>query len=79
MKLDDYTALVWVHGATTTLNPRHKYFQGKRRIPAPLTVRRHAGRYKAAGDRSLVERDCSYRLAAAEIRRGLVENLTAQG
>lgn len=44
MKLDDFTALLWVHGATTALNPRGKYFQGKRRIPAPLTVRRHAGR-----------------------------------
>lgn len=44
MKLDDFTALVWVHGATTALHPRFKYFQGKRRIPAPLTVRRHAGR-----------------------------------
>lgn len=43
MKLDDFTALLWVHGATTALNPRFKYFQGKRRIPAPLTVRRHAG------------------------------------
>lgn len=30
MKPDDYTALVWVHGATTALNPRFKYFQGKR-------------------------------------------------
>ena len=44
MKLDDYSALLWVHGATTALNPRLKYFQGKRRIPAPLIVRRHAGR-----------------------------------
>ena len=44
MKLDDFSALVWVHGATTALNPHNKYFQGKRRIPAPLTVRRHAGR-----------------------------------
>lgn len=43
MKLDDFTALLWVHGATTALNPRFKYFQGKRRIPAPLTIRRHAG------------------------------------
>lgn len=43
MKLDDFTALVWVHGATTALHPRFKYFQGRRRIPAPLTVRRHAG------------------------------------
>lgn len=44
MKLDDYTALLWVHGATTALDPKFKYFQGKRRIPAPLTIRRHAGR-----------------------------------
>ncbi|WGJ13888.1 SIR2 family protein [Methylocapsa sp. D3K7] len=44
MKLDDWTALVWVHGATTALDSRRKYFQGKRRIPAPLTVRRHAGK-----------------------------------
>ena len=44
MKLDDWTALVWVHGATTALDPRRTYFQGKRRIPAPLTVRRHAGK-----------------------------------
>lgn len=44
MKLDDYSALLWVHGATTALIPRLRYFQGKRRIPAPLIVRRHAGR-----------------------------------
>lgn len=44
MKLDEYSALFWVHGATTALNPRLKYFQGKRRIPAPLLVKRHAGR-----------------------------------
>ena len=43
MRLDDYSALLWVHGATTALNPRLTYFQGKRRIPAPLVVRRHAG------------------------------------
>jgi argonaute-like protein implicated in RNA metabolism and viral defense len=44
MKLDDFTALLWVHGATTALHSNYKYFQGKRRIPAPLIVRRHAGR-----------------------------------
>lgn len=43
LKLDDYTALLWVHGATLALNSRLRYFQGKRRIPAPLTLRRHAG------------------------------------
>ena len=44
MKLDNYSALLWVHGATTALNPGLKYFQGKRRIPAPLIIRRYAGR-----------------------------------
>lgn len=44
LKLDDYTALLWAHGATSALNPRLRYFQGKRRIPAPLTVRHHAGK-----------------------------------
>lgn len=43
MKLDDFTALLWVHGATAAVEPSRKYFQGKRRIPAPLTLRRHAG------------------------------------
>lgn len=44
MKLDDFTALLWVHGATAAANnPNWKYFQGKRRIPTPLTLRRHAG------------------------------------
>ena len=43
VQLDDYTALLWVHGATTAVNPKLKYFQGKRRIPAPLTIRRHVG------------------------------------
>jgi hypothetical protein len=43
MKLDDFTALLWVHGATAAVNPNLKYFQGKRRIPAPLTLRRHVG------------------------------------
>lgn len=41
--LDDRTALVWVHGASKALNPRQTYYQGKRRIPAPLVIRRHAG------------------------------------
>jgi len=43
MRVDDFTALLWVHGATAAVNPNQKYFQGKRRIPAPLTLRRHAG------------------------------------
>ena len=43
VQLDDYTALLWVHGATKAVNPRLNYFQGKRRIPSPLSIRRHAG------------------------------------
>lgn len=39
-----YEALVWVHGATDALEPKKTYYQGKRRIPAPLLVRRHMGR-----------------------------------
>jgi hypothetical protein len=43
VQLDWYTALLWVHGATSAVNPRMTYFQGKRRIPAPLRIRRHVG------------------------------------
>ena len=43
VQLDDYAALLWVHGSTTALNQARKYFQGKRRIPTPLTIRRHVG------------------------------------
>jgi len=44
VQLDDYTALLWVHGAATAVDPKLNYFQGKRRIPAPLTIRRHVGK-----------------------------------
>jgi hypothetical protein len=43
LSLDDFTALLWIHGATTALNTGRPYFQGKRRIPAPMLLRRHAG------------------------------------
>jgi argonaute-like protein implicated in RNA metabolism and viral defense len=43
VRLDDFTALLWVHGATSAVNEGRRYYQGKRRIPAPLTLRRHAG------------------------------------
>jgi hypothetical protein len=43
VKLDDFTALLWVHGATSVINPGRRYYQGKRRIPAPLMIRRYAG------------------------------------
>ncbi len=40
--LEPHTAALWVHGVTGGLDAR-RYYQGKRRIPAPLVVRRHAG------------------------------------
>ncbi|MFN0039480.1 MAG: SIR2 family protein [Burkholderiales bacterium] len=40
---DEQSALLWVHGASTALNPRLKYYQGKRRIPAPMVIRRFSG------------------------------------
>jgi SIR2-like domain len=42
VRLDDFTALIWVHGVTSAVNNR-RYYQGKRRIPAPLRIRRHSG------------------------------------
>jgi len=41
--VDDATALLWVHGASTALRANRAYYQGKRRIPAPLVLIRHAG------------------------------------
>ncbi len=43
LKLDDFTALLWGHGSAEALNPRFSYYQGKRRIPSPLVLRRYAG------------------------------------
>lgn len=43
LKLSDDELLLWVHGATTAINGRYVYFQGKRRIPSPIIVRRYAG------------------------------------
>lgn len=43
VKLDDFTALLWVHGVTSVVDTTRRYYLGKRRIPAPLTIRRHAG------------------------------------
>jgi hypothetical protein len=44
LKLDRDSALLWVHGVSRAVNPRFNYYQGKRRIPAPLVIRRHSGR-----------------------------------
>lgn len=43
VQIAPHEALLWVHGVTAALNPKLRYYQGKRRIPAPLTLRRHAG------------------------------------
>jgi len=40
----DDTALLWVHGSTPSAQNKYwKYYQGKRRIPAPLRIRRYLG------------------------------------
>jgi argonaute-like protein implicated in RNA metabolism and viral defense len=44
VQLGKHEALLWIHGAAEALDPRKTYYQGKRRIPAPLIVRRHVGR-----------------------------------
>ncbi len=43
VKLTDYEALLWVHGSTEAAKASWTYFQGKRRIPGPVVVRRYAG------------------------------------
>lgn len=44
IRKEDFSALLWVHGATAAANnPKFRYYQGKRRIPAPLAIRRHVG------------------------------------
>lgn len=44
VKLDADLALLWVHGVSNVVESGRNYYQGKRRIPAPLVIRRHAGR-----------------------------------
>jgi argonaute-like protein implicated in RNA metabolism and viral defense len=44
VQTDTHEALVWCHGATDALIKGWRYFQGKRHIPAPLLLRRHAGK-----------------------------------
>lgn len=41
--LDDFSALLWNHGVTRAVQSGRKYYQGKRRIPTPLVLRRHSG------------------------------------
>lgn len=44
LQMDSNAALLWVHGTSDVVDEGRKYYQGKRRIPAPLVIRRHAGR-----------------------------------
>lgn len=43
LRLHNDSALLWVHGVSRAINPRLNYYQGKRRIPAPLVIQRHSG------------------------------------
>jgi hypothetical protein len=43
LQLNDFTALLWVHGVTDAVKSGWRYYLGKRRIPAPLVITRHAG------------------------------------
>ncbi len=43
VKLSDHESLVWIHGATDSVKSGWTYFQGKRRIPGPVVIRRYAG------------------------------------
>ncbi len=43
VKLSDHEALLWVHGSTEAAKTNWTYFQGKRRIPGPVVLRRYAG------------------------------------
>lgn len=43
VKLTDHEALLWVHGSTESAKPNFTYYQGKRRIPGPVVLRRYAG------------------------------------
>lgn len=43
VKISNNELLLWVHGATEGVRPGKTYFQGKRRIPGPVVIRRYAG------------------------------------
>lgn len=43
IKISSDELLLWVHGATSAIVDGKTYFQGKRRIPGPVVVRRYAG------------------------------------
>ena len=43
IKLTDHEALLWIHGSTEAAKSNWTYYQGKRRIPRPVVLRRYAG------------------------------------
>lgn len=43
LKLTQHEALLWIHGSTEAARANWTYFQGKRRIPSPVVLRRYAG------------------------------------
>ena len=43
VKLTDNEALLWVHGSAEAAKINWTYYQGKRRIPTPVILRRYAG------------------------------------
>ena len=43
IRLSDFEALLWIHGATDAVKDNWTYFQGKRRIPGPVVLRRYGG------------------------------------
>lgn len=43
LRLERYAALLWVHGAAPSVTKGRNYYQGKRRIPAPLYLKRYSG------------------------------------
>lgn len=60
IQVDKYSLLLWNHGVTDAVNPSLKYYQGKRRIPAPLLITKHVGT-------GSLERTCSEVLALSKM------------
>ena len=49
MPIEKLSALLWVHGVTDHVTkPNYRYYQGKRRIPAPLVMTRYWGKTDVA-------------------------------
>ncbi len=43
VRLTDHEALLWIHGSAEAAKANWTYFQGKRRIPTPIMLRRYGG------------------------------------